>query len=643
MNHRCSNGHSSSKIAPTHMNKVIVRAPVRADLAGGTLDLWPIYLFHPGARTVNVAISYYAESEVAQTGTSDIEIHLTDQQYKQRYTSLQEMGADPKAALLHRVLEHFRLTGIRIITRTDAPRGSGLGGSSALSITLVRALSEIAGHPVEGEDLIHLVRDLETRLLGVPAGIQDYYPPVFGGLGSLHLTAGKPARHSLQTSLPDLSAHMLLHYTGIAHFSGTNNWELYKRHIDGKKKVQKGLGNIADTAIEMERALDAGNFEAAGAALKKEWEHRKALIEGISTPEIDAAITVAENAGAWGGKVCGAGGGGCIVFLFPRERREAIVQALATVPGRVLDAAPVLHGLNVERDHDQYTIPNLRMRVHPRSSEASTLEQLYVSGGSGPYRPFVLAEGIVTHTEGRSGLHLQTARAYIAPIAANDGRVLWHQASLIEPEKLDIHAVPDPERQLEIGISPEALVQNASQGEDGFKQFLEQNQRLQIFHNPTFGLFSDPTEQRSVFIQRCLEAATLQLEDEQERIERTFRRRIDQLRERSEREQREIDDAAESEGTRTEINQEVNVAWGQTLYNITSGRRTAVSDASVSVRETDYLENIAQIQKSWDRELEALREDLNAKARSIEEISIVPTLKNIEVTKYVILWAAGLP
>ncbi|HEV7765859.1 MAG TPA: hypothetical protein VGQ76_12720 [Thermoanaerobaculia bacterium] len=620
------------------MNKVIVRAPVRADLAGGTLDLWPLYLFHPGSRTVNVAISYYAESEISETGTNAIEIQLTDQQYKQRYSSLQEMGADPKAALLFRALEHFKLSGIKITTRTDAPRGSGLGGSSALSITLVRALSEMAGQPLEGEDLIHLVRDLETRLLGVPAGIQDYYPPVFGGLGSLHLNAGKPARHPLQTSLPDLGAHMLLHYTGIAHFSGTNNWELYKRHIDGKKKVQKGLANIAETAIEMERALDSGNFEAAGAALRREWEHRKALIDGISTPEIEAAIAAALNAGAWGGKVCGAGGGGCIVFLFPREKREAITQALATVPGNVLDATPVAHGLIVERDRDTHAAPPLRTRMHTRPG-ATSLEQLYVAGGNGPYRPFVLAEGIVTHVEGRSGLHLQTARVYIAPLSATDGRVLWQQASLIDPEKLDIHAVPDPERQLEIGISPEALVQNASQGEEGFKQFLEQSERLSIFHNPTYSLFSDPTEPRDAFIDRCLEAAKSQLEDEQERIERTFRRRIDQLRERSEREQREIDDT--EEGSRTD-HQDLNVAWGQTLYNITSGRRTAVADSSQSVRETDYMENIAQIQKSWDRELEALREDFNAKARSIEEISIVPTEKNIEITKYVILWAAGL-
>ncbi|HEX8172097.1 MAG TPA: hypothetical protein VF824_16305 [Thermoanaerobaculia bacterium] len=621
------------------MNKVIVRAPVRADLAGGTLDLWPLYLFHPGSRTVNVAISFYAESEVCETGDGAIEIHLSDQQYKQRYESLQEMGSDPKAALLHRAMEHFKLSGIKIITRTDAPRGSGLGGSSALSITLVRALSEIAGQPVEGEDLIFLVRDLETRLLGVPAGIQDYYPPVFGGLGSLHLNPGKPARHPLQLPVQELGARMLLHYTGIAHFSGTNNWELYKRQIDGKKKVQKGLAKIAETAIEMERALDAGNWEAAGAALRKEWENRKALIDGISTPEIDAAIDAAMNAGAWGGKVCGAGGGGCIVFLSPPERRDEVARALATVPGRLLDATPVAHGMSVDRERDAPASAPARGRLHSRRS--TSLEQLYVYGGSGGYRPYVLAEGIVTHTEGRSGVHHSTVRTYVAPISATDGRVQWQQASLLDPESLDIRAVPDPDRRIELAITPEALMQNAAQSEDGFKQFLAETERLQIFHNPAFGLFSEPNETREAFLERCREEAKRQVEDQQERLESTFRRRLDQLRERSEREQRELDDA--QEGPRDDT-RDLNVNWGQALYNITSGRpAAAVSDSGASVREGDYREHIAQIQKAWDRELQSLREELEANARAIEDISIVATPRNIEVTKYLILWAGRLP
>src|SRR6059058_3445543 len=203
------------------MKKVTVRAPVRADLAGGTLDLWPLYLFHPGSRTVNVAISYHAESEVTETGDDAIEIHLDvnliGQQYEHRYSSLHELAADPKAALIHRALEHFHLPGIRITTRTDAPRGSGLGGSSALTITLVLALSELTGNQIEGDDLIALVRDLETRLIGVPAGIQDYYPPVYGGLAALHLNPGAVARHEINLPIDRLSDHFILHYTGIAH------------------------------------------------------------------------------------------------------------------------------------------------------------------------------------------------------------------------------------------------------------------------------------------------------------------------------------------------------------------------------------------------------------------------------------------
>src|SRR5258708_4534967 len=221
------------------MKKVTVRAPVRADLAGGTLDLWPLYLFHPGSRTINVAISYHAESEVVETGDDAIDIHLTDQQYEQRYASIHELANDPKPALIHRPLEHFHLTGIRITTRPDAPRGSGLGGSSALTIPLVRALAEIAGAPVQGDDLINLVRDLETRLLGVPAGIQDYYPPVYGGLSAIHLNAGAVLRHPIALPVERLAEHLLLHYTAVAHFSGTNNWDSYNSQITRKTNIHK--------------------------------------------------------------------------------------------------------------------------------------------------------------------------------------------------------------------------------------------------------------------------------------------------------------------------------------------------------------------------------------------------------------------
>jgi D-glycero-alpha-D-manno-heptose-7-phosphate kinase len=618
------------------MQKVIVRAPVRADLAGGTLDLWPLYLFHPGSRTVNVAISCYAESEIAETGDGAIEIHLTDSQHRARYDSLSELGADPKAALIHRVLEHFRMTGIRIVTRTDAPRGSGLGGSSALAVTLVRGMSELTGSPVEGDDLIVLVRDLETRLLGLPAGIQDYYPAVFGGLASIHLDPGRITRKQISAPLQQLASHLMVHYSGVAHFSGTNNWQLYKRHVEGKKKVRNGLRGIATAALEMDRALETGNFEAAGAALRHEWEQRKVMIDGISTPEVDSAIEAAIGAGAWGGKACGAGGGGCIVFLLPPDRREAVARALTTVPGRTMDVVPVAGGVAVSHESGAQTSSS---RSRPAPVASSTLEQLYVSGGKGHYRPYLLAESIVTHVESRSGLHHATSHGWIAPVSPADGGVLWQQASMIDPEALDLAAVPDPDRSLDIETSPETLLARVASSEDSFRHFLEENVRLQLFHNPALSLYSEPAETREAFFERCMEIVNREIEQKRERLESTFRRRIDQLRERSEKEDRDLDKRGE-EGESER--QELNVAWGRALYNITSGRPAAAADTSVSVREVDYLDRIREIQRAWDRELAAARDELTAKASAIEEIRLVPAQKNIEITKYVLVWAAGL-
>jgi hypothetical protein len=332
-----------------------------------------------------------------------------------------------------------------------------------------------------------------------------------------------------------------------------------------------------------------------------------------------------------------------VVFLLPAERRDEVTRALAKVPGRVLDAAPVAHGMTVECDRDaQPSSASPRARPHTRR-DAGTLEQLYVYGGHGAYKPYILAEGIVTHAEGRSGVHVSAVRSYVAPIATADGRVLWHQAAPIDAEKLDIRAVPDPARRIDLAVTPEALVRNVAQSEEGFKQFLEENERLQIFYNPGFAIYSEAGESREAFLGRCREEANRRVGDEQERLESTFRRRLDQLRERSEREQREIDAKSQEEGSQHDQSQEVNVAWGQTLYNITSGRPAAVMDEKVSMRETDYLEHIALVQRAWEKELHAVRDEMNARAQEIEEISIVPTQKNIEVTKYLILWAASLP
>jgi len=221
-----------------------------------------------------------------------------------------------------------------------------------------------------------------------------------------------------------------------------------------------------------------------------------------------------------------------------------------------------------------------------------------------------------------------------------DGSVQWSEARTIDPEKLDIRAVPDPNHDVDDRVKPEMLMQGALQSEDAFRQYVAGTSKLTVLHNPEFAMYSQPDEARKAFLARCHEEAKRRIGEEQSRLESTFRRRIDQVKELSERDQRELD--ANDEGPTNERGPDVNVAWGQTIYNITSGKPASLDESPHSLREDEYLTKIRQIQRSWDKELEVIRDEMQSKAREIEEIVVTPGAKNIEITKYLILWAAGL-
>lgn len=623
------------------MKTISVRVPLRADLAGGTLDLWPLYLFHPGACTVNVAIDLHAQCEISEIDGSAVEIHLLDTEYERRYETFGELAEDPAVALLARAIEHFELTGIRITTSYEAPRGSGLGGSSALAVALVRAMSEYAGRPVEGDQLIALVRDLETRLIKSPAGVQDYYPPVYGGLAALHLDPGAVVRRALSCPAADLAPHFLLHYSGVAHFSGTNNWEIYKRHVDGDARVVDGLERIAETSRKMAAALDNHDLATAGALLSEEWTNRKALIDGVSTAEIDAAIGAARSAGAWGAKVCGAGGGGCTVILTPAEKRSAVVRALAAVPGRVLDAAPASHGLELERTDAplQTTLSFTSRRTHPAAEE--DIEELYhMTRKRGAYRPYVLAEASVEYDELRSGTRKTVRRSLIAPVDLHAEEVDWTRAADIDPENVEFSVSPQPKRSYTRGAKRELVIAAARASQRSLKQFLAARERFTVFHNAAFSLYSEPDETRDDFLARCLEEADRRLETETDRLESTYRRRIDQIKQRSERDQRDRDNSVGDEPT-DQSSRDSSISWGQTLYNITSGK-PAMNERPQSVGEADSMQKIAQLQRTWDREREVRHEELRTGARAIEELTLAPAERNIDLLRYLVVWSPGL-
>jgi D-glycero-alpha-D-manno-heptose-7-phosphate kinase len=171
----------------------------------------------------------------------------------------------------------------------------------------------------------------------VPTGVQDYRPALYGGVASIELGAAGIRRVAIDIDPHELERRIVLAYTGAPRHSGTNNWEIMKRHIDGDRHIFDCFERIRDTAAAMRRALERGDFDEAGRQIAIEWDNRKRLSPGVTTKAIDDLIARAKAAGATGAKACGAGGGGCIFCYGPPEAQTAIAGALAAGGARLLD------------------------------------------------------------------------------------------------------------------------------------------------------------------------------------------------------------------------------------------------------------------------------------------------------------------
>jgi D-glycero-alpha-D-manno-heptose-7-phosphate kinase len=197
----------------------------------------------------------------------------------------------------------------------------------------------------EPEALLQIAMNVEAQTINVPTGLQDYRPALYGGLAALELEVDGIRRVPLDVDLAELHRRVVLCYTGEPRNSGTNNWEITKRHIDGDRFVFECFERIRDTAVDMRAALTGGDWDRVGRAIRDEWSNRKRLAPGVTTPTIDALIEAAMQAGADAAKVCGAGGGGCLFCYGPPERRDTIARALADGGARILDYRFERHGL----------------------------------------------------------------------------------------------------------------------------------------------------------------------------------------------------------------------------------------------------------------------------------------------------------
>lgn len=326
--------------------QITASAPTRIDLAGGTIDIWPLYLFHPGAQTLHIAISLRAHAWIERRPDDRIEL-ISEDTDRMVNLSADQLAADDTLPLLARLAHRFGARGLRLTTRGESPAGAGIAGSSALNIAICGALARFNGNDLAPEALMDVAKDVEAQVIRVPTGLQDYRPAMYGGIAALELEAGQATRVALDVDPQELQRRLVLCYTGEPRNSGTNNWDITKRHIDGDRHVFDCFERIRDTATAMRAALTAGDWEATALCLATEWENRKRLAPGVTTSAIDALIARAIAAGAQGAKVCGAGGGGCLVCLAPPECVPAVREALADGEARVLDFQIETTGLSV--------------------------------------------------------------------------------------------------------------------------------------------------------------------------------------------------------------------------------------------------------------------------------------------------------
>ena len=323
-------------------------APTRIDLAGGTLDIWPLYLFHESAQTLNAAISLRAHCSIRPRSDKRISMVSDDTGVRVEANHWSDLRDNHDLKLVGRLLHHFQAEGLEVRTRSESPVGAGIAGSSALNIAICGALAAWCERAVPDDLLLQIAQNVEAQVIDVPTGVQDYRPALFGGISAVELNVDGIRRVPLQVDPLALQARVVLAYTNASRNSGINNWEVTKRHIDGDRDVRSRFARIRDIAVAMRASLEQGDWPAVGRHIADEWENRKGLAPGVTTPAIDSMLHAAVEAGAWGGKVCGAGGGGCLFCIGEPGRTPAIRQALASHGARLLEYRIETEGLRID-------------------------------------------------------------------------------------------------------------------------------------------------------------------------------------------------------------------------------------------------------------------------------------------------------
>lgn len=338
------------------MFSVTARTPTRIDLAGGTLDLWPIHHLLDAKATVNVGVTLDARVDVKPSLDGRLFRLLSKDQGLDVSGTFAEAVTSkelPLLGLLLGAMWNAKLPPITIATEARSPAGAGLGGSSCLGVAVAGAL-QAARRALDGtaprseDDLIRVVQDVEARLIHAPTGVQDYWGGMRGRVNILTFPYGKVEVETLAPSkVRGLEDELIVCYSGKSRQSAINNWEIFKRLFDGDKALLAIFNKIGKAAEACAAAVREGDFQRALEHSQAEWALRLDLWPNIETTETKRLDDAGKKAGAKFSRVCGAGGGGVMAVFAAKNAQAAVKAALEAAGGKVLDATVAGYGLTI--------------------------------------------------------------------------------------------------------------------------------------------------------------------------------------------------------------------------------------------------------------------------------------------------------
>lgn len=330
------------------------KAPLRIGLAGGGTDVSPFSDLYGGA-ILNATISLYAHASIELLDTHQIILTAIDRQEEEIVSCTSELPLNGKLDLLkgvyNRICKNYERPqcGFRLSTFVDAPAGSGLGTSSTLVVAVLGAFAEMLRLPLGEYDMAHLAYEIERKDLQLAGGKQDQYAATFGGVNYMEFYADdkvvvNPLRIK-QQNLFELENNLLLYYTATSRDSGRIIEAQAKNVLNNQESSIAAMHHLKQQALMMKEALLKGRLNEIGEILDYGFQQKRKMAEGISNSLMEEIYESAKAAGATGGKISGAGGGGFMIFYCPGTTKYNVIKSLEKFGGFHRNYQFVEHGL----------------------------------------------------------------------------------------------------------------------------------------------------------------------------------------------------------------------------------------------------------------------------------------------------------